>query len=98
MRRRYVTFLTVDGWAILTWDAGQQRVQQYITELWTEWGMYERGEDDVSFMALYIDHYQPTTLSERESDSVIENLERQVPGLAAAVRGQTSHLATLRKH
>ncbi len=88
MRRHYATFLTVDDWAILTWDAKQKRVQEYITELWGEWGMYERGEDDVSFMASYIDRHKPTTLSQDSSDAVLANLDKRIPGIAAAMRGQ----------
>ena len=98
MRRRYVTFLTVDGWAILAWDGVQQRVQEYVTELWTEWGMYEKGIDDVSFMALYIDHHEPTALSQGDSDAMLADLDKRVPGIAAALGRQTTHPPTFRKH
>jgi hypothetical protein len=58
MPQRYLTILAVDHWAILTWNANQQRVQEYITELRGEWYLYELhydGTDDISVMAHFLD-------------------------------------------
>ena len=90
MSERYITILAMDEWMIFAWDAEQQRVREYITELWSDWWRYSLVGDDVSVMAHFLDQYTPRPLDEDDSNKFLARIDARFPGITAGVHALDS--------